>query len=59
MRLLGAAAALLGAVWGPFSATLSGILAATAGYLLLSAIVGSCFGYRLMGKSTCKAQQVT
>ena len=30
-----------------------GLLGALGGYLLLSALVGSCLGYSLIGKSTC------
>jgi hypothetical protein len=28
-----------------------------AAYLLFTAVAGTCFGYRLMGKSTCAATQ--
>jgi len=30
-----------------------GALGVTGGYLLLSALIGSCLGYRLIGRSTC------
>ena len=41
-------------VMAPLSAAVRlGVFATIGGYLLLTAIVGSCLGYRLMGRSTC------
>jgi hypothetical protein len=56
LRVLAAIAAAVCAVAGPFSPVVRlGIFGGTAGYLLLTALVGTCVGYRLMGKSTCPA----
>jgi len=54
LRLVGAAAAACGAVLAPYSLGVRlGVFGATALYLLLTALGGTCLGYRLMGKSTC------
>ena len=55
-RVLGAIGATVCAVTAPFSPVVRlGIFGGTAVYLLLTALVGTCVGYRLMGKSTCPA----
>lgn len=42
------------AALAPWSPTVRyGVLGATAVYMLLTALVGTCLGYRLIGKSTC------
>jgi hypothetical protein len=33
------------------------VLGATGGYLVVSALVGSCFGYALIGRSTCPLEE--
>jgi Protein of unknown function (DUF2892) len=60
LRLAGAVVAAVCAVQAPL--TLPVRLAAFAGtgvYLLLTALAGTCLGYRLMGKSTCGIEQRT
>jgi hypothetical protein len=43
---------------GPFSPLVRlGVFGGTAVYLLATALVGTCVGYRLMGKSTCPVTQ--
>jgi hypothetical protein len=32
------------------------VFGAAGGYLLFSALAGTCFGYALMGKSTCRLE---
>jgi hypothetical protein len=45
------------AVIAPFSlAARLGIFGAVGGYLALSALVGTCLGYRLIGKATCSTE---
>jgi len=56
LRLLAAAGLAACAAAGPFSwGVRLGVFGLNALYLLWSALAGSCFGYRLMGKSTCPA----
>ena len=58
LRVVGAIGAGLGAAFAPLPLVVRlGVLGATAVYLMLSALVGSCLGYRLMGKSTCATGQ--
>jgi Protein of unknown function (DUF2892) len=60
LRVSGAAAVAVCAVAGPFSPLVRlGVFGGTAVYLLLTALVGTCVGYRLMGKSTCPTAQRT
>ncbi len=60
LRVSGAMAAAVYAVTGPFSLAIRlGVFAATAVYLLATALVGTCLGYRLMGKSTCPTEERT
>lgn len=60
LRLMGAALAAAGAVAAPLSLGVRlGLFAATAVYLLWTALAGTCVGYRLMGKSTCSVGQRT
>jgi hypothetical protein len=45
------------AVIAPFSlAVRLGIFGAVGGYLAFSALVGTCLGYRLIGKATCSVE---
>jgi hypothetical protein len=58
LRVIGAVAAAIGAVEAPFSWPLRlAVFGGTATYLLLSALAGTCLGYRLMGMSTCPREQ--
>ncbi len=60
LRFSGALAAAVCAAAGPFSpAVRLGVFGGTAVYLLATALVGTCVGYRLMGKSTCPTAQRT
>lgn len=60
LRLAGAAAAAVCAVQAPFSLPVRlAVFAGTGVYLLLTALAGTCVGYRLMGKSTCGVGQRT
>lgn len=44
------------AVFAPLAAPLRfGVFGGMAGYLLFTALAGTCLGYRLMGRSTCPA----
>jgi len=52
-RALGAFGMGLGALWAPLDLTVRLGLGITAGYVLFTAAVGTCLGYRLMGRSTC------
>jgi hypothetical protein len=53
LRSFAAAVMLVAAFGAPVSAALRSLLAGGALYLVFSALAGTCFGYRLMGKSTC------
>lgn len=54
LRVLAAALAGACAVFGPWApAVRYGVFGAMAGYLLWTALVGSCIGLRLLGKATC------
>ncbi len=53
MRTLGASAMLAGAALAPWAMELRLGLAASAVYLLFTASAGRCFGYAMMGRSTC------
>lgn len=56
LRVLAALALGACAAVGPFSWPVRlGVFGLNAGYLLWSALVGSCVGYRLLGRSTCPA----
>lgn len=60
LRVCGGMAAAVCAVMGPFSlAVRLGVFGATAVFLLATALVGTCVGYRLMGKSTCPTTKRT
>lgn len=54
LRVVLASVAACCAVLAPYSLGWKlGLLAPSAVYLLLTALTGTCLGYRLMGKSTC------
>jgi hypothetical protein len=54
LRALGALAMVGGAVFAPLPLEVRvPAFGALAGYLVFSALAGTCFGYRLMGRSTC------
>lgn len=54
VRGLVAAAAVAGALWLPLSpAVRFGVFGTLGAALALTALSGTCLGYRLMGKSTC------
>jgi hypothetical protein len=54
LRALAGVALLVAGLLVPASLMVRALaLAAPGGYLLVSALWGSCLGYRLMGKSTC------
>lgn len=47
-------AMLVCSVMAPFSLTIRALaLGAPGVYMLFTALAGTCFGYRLMGRSTC------
>lgn len=53
-RAVGALGMAAGALATPLPATVRLLaLALPAAYLLFTALAGTCFGYSLMGKSTC------
>ena len=54
VRALAGLGALIASVVAPLPlfARVAG-LGATGGYLLLTSLIGSCLGYRLIGRSTC------
>ncbi len=57
-RGLGALAMLTCAVMAPLPLLVRiGALGVSGGYLLFTALAGTCFGYRLMGRSTCPLEQ--
>ena len=54
LRVAGAGAAACCAALAPYPLGVRlGLFGATAVYLALTALGGTCLGYRLMGKSTC------
>jgi Protein of unknown function (DUF2892) len=54
-RVLGALPLAVCSVMAPFPLPLRlGLMALPAVYLLGTALVGSCLGYKLMGRSTCE-----
>jgi DUF2892 family protein len=54
LRIVGATAATCCAVLSPFPLGVRlGVFGGTALYLVLTALAGTCLGYRLIGKSTC------
>ncbi len=56
LRALAAAGLLTCSVMAPLPLALRlGTFGAMGGYLLFTALAGSCLGYRLMGRSTCPA----
>jgi hypothetical protein len=56
LRLLGALGAVICAVVAPLPVAVRvGVFGLLAAYMLFSAAAGTCFGYRLMGRSTCPA----
>jgi hypothetical protein len=58
LRVLGALAAAMCAVNGPFSLPIRLLAFGGASlYLLVTALAGSCVGYRLLGKSTCPSRE--
>lgn len=55
LRVLGAAAMVGGAALAPFPMEMRlPVFGGLSVYLLLTALSGTCLGYRLMGRSTCK-----
>lgn len=57
LRVMGAGLAGLGALAAPYPLGLRLALGGgTAAYLLLTALGGTCLGYRLLGMSTCPAR---
>ncbi len=53
-RALGGAAMLSCSVMAPLPLALRvGVFGSLGAYLLLTALLGSCLGYALMGRSTC------
>jgi len=57
LRALGALATILGMFLAPVPTGVRLGLGATGVYLLLSALAGTCLGYRLMGLSTCPTER--
>jgi hypothetical protein len=58
LRLAGAVVAGFCAVQAPLSLPVRLLVFAGMGaYLLLTALAGTCVGYRLLGKSTCRLDQ--
>jgi hypothetical protein len=56
MRALAAIPLTLCALLAPLPLSIRvGVLGGTAVYLLFTVIAGTCFGYRLLGRSTCPA----
>lgn len=53
LRAAGAVALGIAAFSVPAQAAVRLGLAGLGGYLLLTALAGTCLGYRLMGRSTC------
>lgn len=54
LRVVGGLALITCAVMAPLPlAVRLAVFAVTGGYLLLSALAGTCLGYALMGRSTC------
>ena len=57
LRAVGGAAMVACAVMAPVPlAVRLAVFGVTGGYLLLSALRGTCLGYTLMGKSTCPTE---
>jgi hypothetical protein len=57
IRVFGAIAFSICAALAPLSPVIrGGVLGLSAVYLLFSALAGTCFGYSLLGKSTCPLQ---
>ncbi|MBA3461706.1 MAG: DUF2892 domain-containing protein [Deltaproteobacteria bacterium] len=57
VRLLGAAVMLACSIMAPLPLVLrAGAFGVTGVYLLFTAVVGTCVGYTLMGRSTCPNQ---
>ncbi|HMI91295.1 MAG TPA: DUF2892 domain-containing protein [Polyangiales bacterium] len=57
IRGLVAAGLLVGAVAAPYSlAVRVGVFGVAGGYLLFTALAGTCLGYKLIGRSTCPAE---
>lgn len=54
-RVAGALAMGIAALAVPAQTAVRVGLAGLGGYLLLTALAGTCLGYRLMGRSTCPA----
>jgi hypothetical protein len=55
LRLAAAVALLVAALVAPLGVWLRlGALAAPGAYLLVTALAGTCLGYTLMGRSTCR-----
>jgi len=55
-RSLGATAMLVAAFVAPVQTAIRVGLGGTAVYLVLTALAGTCLGYRMMGRSTCPAK---
>jgi hypothetical protein len=53
LRILAGIAMLLSSMLAPVPFAASAALGTIGGYLMLTALAGTCLGYRLMGKSTC------
>ena len=56
LRGAGALGAVLGALLAPVPPLARWGLGATGFYLLLTALAGTCLGYRLMGLSSCRRE---
>ncbi|HEY1551873.1 MAG TPA: DUF2892 domain-containing protein [Kofleriaceae bacterium] len=52
-RVLGAAAMLVAAAVAPMQTAIRVALGGSGVYLVLTALAGTCLGYRMMGRSTC------
>jgi hypothetical protein len=55
-RTLGAVVLAAGSVVAPLPRAASLALGLAAGYMLLTVLSGTCLGYALMGRSTCRAR---
>ena len=55
-RILGSVALTTCAILAPVPLAVAAIFGIMGCYLFLSALAGSCLGYRLMGRSTCPVE---
>jgi len=59
-RVLGAASSLMCSLLAPLPVAIRvAVFGTLSAYLLMTAVVGSCAGYALMGKSTCPTKART